>query len=385
MKRRRWFLLMIWLLSLAGISFYGGTISYGIFFAVTLLPLISFVYLYLVYLKFRIYQELGKRVNVCGEPASYHFVLQNDEWFAISGIRIKMFSSFSSVENMQEDEEFELLPQERYDCVTNMVCRYRGEYEVGVKEIILTDFFRIFQVKYRIPSALKAVVSPRVVLLEELKSLREIPLTAQREAFFLKEEPDTVVREYLPGDSKKYINWKATARSQNLMVRTMTGEENRGVVVFFDGKRYSDSMREYLPLENKILEVVLALAHYFATKNSRVSLCYGEEQFLLTRMQEFESFYQRMTAFSFEEGRSSELDLQEMQSRGVFADAQVVFFVLHEISEQTLAITEELNSREVIVIIYLVTEEPVDEYLKLHSERRKVIPITTEGKLEGVL
>ncbi len=385
MKGRRWILLIVWLLSLAGISFYGGAVSYGIFFAVTLLPLISFIYLFMVYLQFRIYQELGQRISVCGEPVSYRFILQNDVWYAFSSIRVKMFSSFSYVENMQEDEEFELLPGDRHERITNMVCQYRGEYEVGIKEIMVTDFFRIFQVRYRLPGTLKAVVAPRIVILDELNSIREILQMTRREVFYLKEEPDVVVRDYVPGDARKYINWKATAREQHLKVRTMTGEENQGITVFFDGKRYSERMREYLPLENRILEIVIALAHYFSTKNIRVSICGGTESFVLSGIREFEHFYSRITAFSFEEGRDTGVDLQEVQKKGIFGDSHVVFFVLHVIDDEILVFTEEMNSRGVITVIYLVTEESEGKYLEFNNERRKVIVISADESLEGVL
>ena len=61
MKIRRGILLVSWLLSLICISFYGGTVSYGFFFGVTLIPVISLIYLVFVYFRFKIFQELGTR------------------------------------------------------------------------------------------------------------------------------------------------------------------------------------------------------------------------------------------------------------------------------------------------------------------------------------
>ena len=97
MKIRRGILLAGWLLSLLFISLYGGTVSYGFFFGVTLIPVISFIYLICVYFRFKIFQELGSRNVVCEEPVSYYFVLQNDDWFAFSGVSVRMFWDFSCV------------------------------------------------------------------------------------------------------------------------------------------------------------------------------------------------------------------------------------------------------------------------------------------------
>mgnify|MGYP006334952541 FL=1 len=99
LAKRRWILFGVWILSLVGISFYGGAVSYGFFFGVTLIPLISLAYLLSVYIFFRIYQKVESRDMVCGQPAPYFFILQNDSVIPFSGVSVKLFSSFSFVEN----------------------------------------------------------------------------------------------------------------------------------------------------------------------------------------------------------------------------------------------------------------------------------------------
>ena len=48
MRRRRLAFLCLWILSLAAISFFGGAVSYGFFFGMTLLPVISLAYIFCV-------------------------------------------------------------------------------------------------------------------------------------------------------------------------------------------------------------------------------------------------------------------------------------------------------------------------------------------------
>ena len=45
MKRNRILFAILWVVSLVGISLFGGPISYGFFALLTILPLISFLYL----------------------------------------------------------------------------------------------------------------------------------------------------------------------------------------------------------------------------------------------------------------------------------------------------------------------------------------------------
>ena len=68
---------------------------------------------------------------VCGQPEDYTFILQNENFFAFSGVGVKLFSDFSYVEELPGDTEYELLPGDRFTYKTRLVCRYRGEYEVG--------------------------------------------------------------------------------------------------------------------------------------------------------------------------------------------------------------------------------------------------------------
>lgn len=157
----------------------------------------------------------------------YYFVLQNSTVFAFSSISAKLFSGLSYVMDMPDNEEYELLPGDRHTVQTKLVCKYRGEYEVGVKEIVITDFLRLFRFRYKVPGTIKAIVYPRIIHKNELVTIGEIAAFQCRETFDKQTEPDVVVRDYIAGDTLKMIHWKATAREQKLKTRTLTGEEKQ--------------------------------------------------------------------------------------------------------------------------------------------------------------
>ena len=260
MKMRNWILLDLWVLSLAAISYYGGAVSYGIFWGITFIPVISLIYLIFVYFNLRILQQIESRNMICGQPMPYFFVLQNDSFCVFASISVNLFSSFSSVEDLPGDTEYELLPGDKYAFETKLTCKYRGEYEVGVKEIIMTDFFRLFRISYRIPGTIKALVLPKITRVSNLKSIDSLAALPQRTSLRERTEPDIVVRDYTTGDSLKQIHWKATAREQKLKVRNLTGEEKQGISLLWDTRRYSKEPKDYLPIEDKILETALAIS-----------------------------------------------------------------------------------------------------------------------------
>lgn len=388
MRLRRWALLGLWLLSLPVISFYGGAVSYGFFFGVTLVPVVSAVYLLAVYLRFKIYQKLESRNVVCGQPVPYFFVLQNDDYFAFTSVGVRLFSSFSYVEKLPDGTSYELLPGDKYTFETKLVCKYRGEYEVGVKEIVITDFLRLFQISYRVPETIKALVLPRVVRVDELQCIADIADLLQRETYRAQTQADVVVRDYVAGDALKQIHWKATARAQALKVRNRTGEEKTGIVILCDTKRYSGDNREYLPLENKMLEVLLALTVYFAQRNMACDICYGQRGMVrchVQDLQDFDAFYRQAARIDFAKEEAVEETGRQALTEGVWQDCRILFFVLHMWSDAVWQMAEQIAAGGGIAVLCLVTDGNMDEYLKFGSERKRIVVVPVEAELEGKL
>lgn len=388
MKTRRWVLFGLWALSLLTISFYGGAISYGFFFGVTLIPVVSAVYLLAVYLRFKIYQKLEGRNVVCGQPVPYFFVLQNDDYFAFTSVSVRLFSSLSYVEELPDGIEYELLPGDKFTYETKLICKYRGEYEVGVKKIVITDFLRLFQISYRVPETIKALVLPKIVRVSELHCIADVFALMQREAYTAQTEADVVVRDYMPGDALKQIHWKATAREQKLRVRNRTGEEKAGITILCDTKRYARDIREYLPLENKMLEVLLAIGIFLAERNMVYDVCYGQHGMVRRRVQGlkgFDAFYQQVSKIEFVQEETIQEICRQAMAEGIWQDSRIVFLVLHEWEETVWEMTEQLAAGGVIVVICLVTDVNMDEYRKYGSIRKRIMVIPVEAELEGRL
>jgi hypothetical protein len=294
MKRKRiiYFLLCIAAVVLA--SFKGGPITYSILFGVLLVTPVSLIYLLIVYFFFKLYQVLGTKHITAYEPIPYYFVLQNEYLLNFCHISVSTYSTFSYIDEMQQDnlkdmakskpkalhkktdftKTYELLPGEnvRYD--TTMICRYRDDYHVGIKHITIVDFFRLFKITYRVPEPLNAVVLPRVIKLETLKSVPEMVIATYKENPRLSSDFDAQTRDYMPGDPRKGIHWKSTAKTGKLKSRITYGEQRQGISIFLDTKRISDDEYVFIPVENKCLEIVLARTNYFANYSVPTSLFY---------------------------------------------------------------------------------------------------------------
>ena len=154
MRRNRIIWATLWVASVVLISFYGGPVSYGIFAVLTLTPVISLAYILLVLARFKIYQYFECPEIVSRHVIPFYFTLQNEDFFAFSGVRVNFYSDFSAIEGLSDDIEYELLPGTKIKKETGLICRYRGEYEVGIRSVVLQDHLRLFSVqKQRAPES----------------------------------------------------------------------------------------------------------------------------------------------------------------------------------------------------------------------------------------
>lgn len=388
MRRNRMVWLVLWVLSLVAITYYGGAISYGLFWGVSLVPIVSVLYLVLVFFRFRIYQEIESRNIVCKQPMPYYFVLNNGEMFAFAGISVRMFSELSYVEDIADDKECELLPGEKHVYRTRLVCKYRGEYEVGVKEVVVTDFFRLFRMRYRLPGTIKALVYPRILRKKSLRTMEDVMHRLTSEVSRGGSRLDAVVRDYRVGDARKQIHWKSTAREQQLKSRILLGEGLRGMAMYCDTKRYEGKQVEYLALENQMLELLLALGFFWADRNIPFSVYLGEDvtyPIQVNGVAAYELFYDKIAHVMFQEKMEPDKGILELLYSAELLNSQCFVGVLHELNGEILAAAEQVAVHGVYVMFYVVTDDSPEEYVKRGSERIRIIPVTVEADLEEVL
>jgi len=80
------------------------------------------------------------------------------------------------------------------------------------------------------------------------------------------------IREYVSGDPVKFINWKASARKNDVMVNQYEVEGKKSVWIFLDANPYmkhGELIRNYL---EAAIEVANALSYYYTHRGYRVGL-----------------------------------------------------------------------------------------------------------------
>ena len=362
MRKNRIIWFCLWVLSIAAISFRGGAVTYGFFAVLTIIPFISALYLLAVYILFHIYQNLENRFVSVNEPVSYRFALVNEYPLQFVGIRVRFFSEFSTITGLDDAAEYELEPHTRIEKETRLFCKYRGEYEIGVKEIEIQDFFRLFKIRYKNKECIHAVVRPQLVSIDKLGGTELSD--AVKKAEQSRSELDVLSREYVPGDDRRFINWSQSARTGSLMTRDLTGSTHREIAIITDTFRGSNELSDFLPKENKILETTLAIAYYF----SRNNICSAEYHLYedMVRVSaentwKFEEFRSAISEIAFSSQNTHSLLYESAMRRQDITDSSMAFLILSSWDAQTDALVTGLERNGLRVIVCFVSDEEIPD------------------------
>ena len=387
MRRNRWIWLGLLILSLVAISFYGGPVSYGFFFFVLAVPVVSALYVLLVYFRFRIYQKCDAKVIVAQTPVTFYYTLQNEDFFAFVGIKTDYYADFSKLSGLDPDTEYELLPHTGIRKQTRLICRYRGEYPVGVKKVTVTDYLRLFRLTFRPKEIITVTVIPQVVILDSLSALDELAVSA-KDTTVNPTEMDVLVRDYIPGDDIRSINWKLTAAVGKPMVRGRIGEETYAISIIMDSHRISSTPEDYLPEENKLLETTISLAYYYLERGIRVNVytyATGPLRYALDNTDAFEDFYERMSGFSFSEDSTPEKLFAYTGSQPDIVKSSAVIFVVHELYDAYVKQASELEKYAKATATCLVTDKADRSESVAISGLSHIVEIGYDDRLKEVL
>jgi uncharacterized protein (DUF58 family) len=136
-----------------------------------------------------------------------------------------------------ETAYFPLLPpKSRLQAEVKLRFRKRGRYQERFS--LSTRFPFAFLAKTRrVALAREVLIYPELENSEELAELLPV-LSGKREAYQRGMGSDLYrIREYLPEDSARHVDWKATAKSGGLKVREFAREDERRLRVVFDNPR----------------------------------------------------------------------------------------------------------------------------------------------------
>ncbi len=373
-------------------SYYGGNISYALFYMCIFIPIISFLYTVYVYFRFKIYQSMESFLVVKGDWTAYSFIIANEDVIAFRNVKVNFLTDKSKIEDTSKSMEYCLLPNEKDMLQTKIRCNYRGEYYVGVNSIEVTDLLFLFTITYPIGSKLKAVVLPRVVPLEYLGiAPPQVDVkNPVRNSNFTEEELDTEMRKYNPGDNRKRIHWKASAKLQELHSRKYHQKPKAEIVLFMDLMKMKEEELQVVIVEDGIIESILAIVKYYSQRGTPSTIIYdmeGKRQISIASPEAFNVFYKACVSLHF----NAKITVSDLMRERLLRGDEGLFYVAatHLLTKEFyMASLQVLAGGNHLCVLFVSDDvtEPTKELIgSLKLAGAVVYQITSEDEISKVL
>jgi len=157
------------------------------------------------------------------------------------------------------------------------------------------------------------------------------------------------LREYIPGDNIRDIDWKASSRSRNILVKRYVAERKHNVLFVLDTGKRMDGHTAYLQEKKETALYAAGTLGYLAGRNGdqlgSIYCCDGHVSYYPLRggMQHLEHILTMYDRQKLAEGNSSQGDLEKSLNYIIknLSRKMIVIVVtdmagIHEISEETL-------------------------------------------------
>lgn len=388
MRKNRFLLLLLILFSGIHVAYRGGSISYLFFYSTLLIPVLSIIYVLLVYWKFCIYQKIDMKILIKEERVPYLFQLSNEDILAYTRIRVNFMKDYSSVESMDQATEYCLLPKEEIHNETTLCCHYRGEYRVGIDYVTVRDYLNLFQFTYACDSAIEVKVLPRVVHLSSLSVALKMEdvKTLETSIRSRQEIPDVEVRRYQPSDAPRMIHWKATARQGQLLTRKYTEEPKTELVVLLDLRRLPCVEKERIIIEDKMIEALLAVTDYYVRNLSPVTVLLdadGIQRIQIYNGDDFQQLYQLCSQVRFQSTLDDHALFSYAMQFGIHH--QYGLLLTATVGEELCRASYQYTSMEKELSIIYIGDDDMTEKVRAMSDRVHLYQICKTEEVQDVL
>lgn len=192
--------------------------------------------------------------------------------------------------------------------VLEVVFPRRGAYRDEFFALSTRFPFGFLEKIRKIPAAREMVVYPSVEPTEEFYEILPM-LTGEIESYYRGRGHDLYsIRDYLPSDSARFVDWKASAHTAALKVREFTREDERRLQLIFD-RALAERTPKALDGFERAVDLCAALAWHFEQIDAQFQFISDDFQ---TRPGKGEIFYEILRYLAFVEAAGQGVSLASL-------------------------------------------------------------------------
>ena len=373
MKRNRIVFAILWILALVLCYFYKGQFSSMFLYGILLLPIVSCVYMILVYFQFKYWQELDKKFVTKGEEVKFKFSIHNESILLYPLVKVKFYNMNSLFEKTFEDKSFTVNPLCQKDHELTFECKYRGYYEFGINSIYIGDLLGLFCIKHQILTPKCTTVYPRIIPLSKFAIINS-NIGDTDKIGRSNYEDNTMIsdtKKYVQGDSIKKIHWKLTAKKQELLVRNYDSSLLTAVNIIVDLTRNNYSNKENALIEDAVIESAIAVVHFCLQNFIPTRLMYFNDHmvtYYAKNMFDFDELYTVLFQMQFDQTVPFD-EVVKLTLEGTIEDVDTVLVTanLNQALYTQICNFAELGKSVILIYVYTPTNKEKEEIEELES------------------
>ena len=259
-----------------------------IFIFILLLPAVSLLYLYICTQSIHLDVTLSADEVEKYDPVQFRLSLINSIFVPINTIEAKITLPRSDgIRSESKNVSLTLPPFGDYTLSSEITFPYRGNYSIGVSDVVCHDLFGMFKYTYNLNIFKSIFVLPRRITLAnnegDDRSESSTEITSRFGGNDKTEQND--VRQYQIGDSLRAVHWKLSSKTQDLMVKQYSMNKEKRTYIFCDtAARYdAEDEEKYLPDINEfavdgVVESAIAIATSVLKKGGNISLVWFDDR-----------------------------------------------------------------------------------------------------------
>ena len=248
--------------------------TYMAFYVVLIMPILSYLVGLFSKRHFSISEKLSSDFIMKEQETVYRVTIRNHSFLPCSFARIRFDACTVGLEVGSKEKYFSLLPYKYHEASFQIRGIYRGQYDIGIRDITFYDFLGLFQFKLPENELHSLTIMPHIISISDLP-LDSATGDASSSSSYIKGEDYSNVAElraFQSTDSYRQIHWKASAKKGELISKNFHEEEEHAVTFFIDNIRPTENLSHALAIEDRMIEMVVSAMSYCCRAGYPVSI-----------------------------------------------------------------------------------------------------------------
>ncbi len=252
----------------------GGRVPYFLLYTSVLVLLIPLLHCLIGIIFLRGKVRLPEIEMMAGEEVKIRYEFENPLSLTFPILEFENNIAYRLTGKREKKEIFHMEKKDYYEGATIVSCRRRGYYQAGEVKLYIRDIFNIFSLHKTIVTPLSFKVYPKITPLKSFKiqASQYMGELIVKDPLFQDYSSLSDLRTYQEGDPIKKIHWKASAKSDDLIVKNYEERGDNEVVLVIDSNKESYAGDKEYWIEDKLVETCATIVDYCLKQNINVTL-----------------------------------------------------------------------------------------------------------------